>query len=127
MRGPKTRTPSRQGPEGSHCSKNPAMRMPVDCLCSSNYGWKIINRTLPYGVCGWWGHFNHGVFGSKGLLLWKGARLGTSTNNIAEAHGMASSLNICVRFYCWVIEQTSELAQHSMLQECEFKRGRTGM
>jgi len=80
-----------------------------------------------YGVCAWWGHFNHDGFDPKGLLLWKGARLGTSTNNIAEAHGMASSLKICVRFYCWVIEQTSELAQHSMLQECEFKRGRTGM
>jgi ribonuclease HI len=80
-----------------------------------------------YGVCAWWGHFNHDGFDPKGLLLWKGARLGTSTNNIAEAHGMASSLKICVRFYCWVIEQTSELAQHSMVQECEFKHGRTGM
>ena len=53
-----------------------------------------------YGVCAWWGHFNHDGFDPKGLLLWKGARLGTSTNNIAEAHGMASSLKICVRFYC---------------------------
>ena len=70
-----------------------------------------------YGVCAWWGSFVHGSFESKGLLLRRGARLGTSTNNIAEGHGLASSLKICVRFHCWVIEQISQLARHPMRHE----------
>ena len=73
-----------------------------------------------YGVCAWWGYFHttcSGSFESKGLLLQKGACLGTSTNNIAEAHGMAAALKLCVRYYGWVMEQLAKLAQHTVRNE----------
>ena len=75
------------------------------------------------GVCAGWGYFHttsRGSFESRGLLVQKGIRLGTSTNNIAEAHGMAYALKICLRYYGWVIEQLAELAQHTVRDDQEF-------
>ena len=66
------------------------------------------------GVCAWWGHFMNGAFESKGLLLQKGTRLGTGTNNFSEAHGLATALKTSLHYYLWVIEQTSKLALHSV-------------
>ena len=66
-----------------------------------------------YGVCAWWGYFRSGAFESMGLLLNKGARTGTSTNNISEAHGLASMVKVCLRYHCLVIEQLSQLARHT--------------
>ena len=72
-----------------------------------------------YGVCGWWGHFKSGIFQPRGLLLHvqRGCRLATSTNNVAEAHGLASAVKVCLQYYGWVIQQSSDLAQHIMNQE----------
>ena len=72
------------------------------------------------GVCAWWGRFHatsSGRFESQGSLLQKGVCIGTSTNNIAEAHGMASALKVCLRYYSAVIEQLSQLAQHTVRYE----------
>ena len=66
------------------------------------------------GVCAWWGSWQHGMFQECSLLLQKGASLGIGTNNTAESHGLASAFKISTRLYCWVIEQLSELAQHSV-------------
>ena len=35
----------------------------------------------------------------------------------AEAHGMASAIKVCVRYYGGVIEQLAELAQHTVRNE----------
>ena len=56
----------------------------------------------------------NGAFESKGLLLQKGTRLGTGTNNFSEAHGLATALKTSLHYYLWVIEQTSKLALHSV-------------
>ena len=66
-----------------------------------------------YGICGWWGYFNTDGFFPCGLLLQRGVRLGTGTNNVAEAHALANSVKICLRYYFWIAEQLSQLAQHS--------------
>ena len=44
------------------------------------------------GACAWWGVFSNATFTPKGLVLQRGSRLGHATNNIAEAHGMATAL-----------------------------------
>ena len=66
------------------------------------------------GVCIWWGHFENSLFQSKGLLVQKATRLGNATNNVAEAHGLASILKTTLRFNLWLSEQLSELAKHSV-------------
>ena len=68
------------------------------------------------GVCAWWGCFSNGQFQAKGLLIQRGTRLGTSTNNTSEAHGLASAVKTCLRYFCWVSEQLVQLAQQSMRQ-----------
>jgi len=69
------------------------------------------------GVCVWWGSWHLGEFHPQGLLLQKGARLGTGTNNTAESHGLATAFKTAVRLYCWVVEQIAELARHSQRDE----------
>jgi len=69
------------------------------------------------GVCLWWGTWHQGEFHPHGLLLQKGARLGTGTNNTAESHGLVTAFKTAVRLYCWVAEQLSELARHSERDE----------
>ena len=66
------------------------------------------------GVCAWWGCFCSGAFVSKGLLIQRGTCLGIATNNISEAHGLASALKSCLRYFYWVIEQITELDQCSL-------------
>ena len=70
-----------------------------------------------YGVCGWWGNFKNGTFMPKGLLVERGSRIGTSTNNCAEAQGLASAVKVCLQYYSWVIEQITQLAQYTMRDE----------
>ena len=63
------------------------------------------------GVCAWWRYFyipGRGSFKSKGLRAQKGICLGTSINNMAETHGMASALKMCLRHYGVVIEHFAE-------------------
>ena len=96
---------------GTECSKCPGMLVSFDGAARGNPG------KAASGVCAWWGCFDGGVFASRGLLWQKGARLGTSTNNKAEAHGLASSVKLCLHFYCWVIEHISTRAQHTMRDE----------
>ena len=69
------------------------------------------------GVCLWWGTWHHGRFTPHGLLLQKGACLGTGTNNTAESHGLVTAFKTAIRLYCWVVEQLSELARHSEREE----------
>ena len=69
------------------------------------------------GVCAYWGHWSAGAFHSHGLLLQRGTRLGTGTNNSAEAHGLASALKSALRYYFGVIGQLAQLAQHSETHE----------
>ena len=66
------------------------------------------------GVCAWWGFWRNQVFESQGLLLQRGFRLGTGTNNAAESHGLATSMKAALRWHYWVIEQTTDLARPSM-------------
>ena len=56
------------------------------------------------GVCAWWGHFCNGEFNSMGLLVQREARLGIGTNNIAEAHALASAIKICLQYYYGLVE-----------------------
>ena len=67
------------------------------------------------GVCAWWGYFEIGAFHSKGVLVQRGTRLWTSTNNTSEAHGLASALKYCLRYLYWVVEQITEHAQLSVM------------
>ena len=69
------------------------------------------------GVCVWWGSWHFGEFHPQGLLLQKGARLGTGTNNTAESHGLVTAFKTAVRLYYWVTEQIAELARHSQRDE----------
>jgi len=69
------------------------------------------------GVCLWWGTWHLGEFHPHGLLLQKGTRLGTGTNNTAESHGLVTAFKTAVRLYCWVVEQLAELARHSEREE----------
>ena len=70
-----------------------------------------------YGMCAWWGRFQEGAFVSEGLLIQKGSRLGTNTNNCAEALGLASAVKTSLRYLFWVAEQLSRLALHPMTRE----------
>jgi len=49
-------------------------------------------------------------FESMGLLVQKGARA-----------GLTSALKVCLRYHCFVIEQLSQLARHTMRDEWEFR------
>ena len=66
------------------------------------------------GACAWWGSFLDGSFQPHGLLMQKGARLGTGTNNRAEAHGLATAAKMSVHFVFRVVEQLAQLSQHSV-------------
>ena len=68
------------------------------------------------GVCAWWGFFHNDLFEPKGLLIQRGTCLGTSTNNISEAHGLATAVKVALRYYYWVTEQLVQLAQHSVTE-----------
>jgi len=70
-----------------------------------------------YGVCGWWGFFKSGSFIPKGFLVKRGCRIGTNTNNCAEAQGLASAVKVCLQYYSWVIEQITQLAQYTVRDE----------
>ena len=65
------------------------------------------------GVCAWWGCFQNGYFQSKGLLMQRGDCLGIGTNNTAESKAMAIAAKTAVRYYFWVIEGLTQLAQRS--------------
>ena len=60
------------------------------------------------------GYFDSGTFESKGLLMQRGTRLGIGMNNTSEAHGLASALKSCLRYFYWVVDQITELDQCSM-------------
>ena len=70
-----------------------------------------------YGLCLWWGRFQFGSFLANGLLVQKGQRLGTSTNNCAEALGLAAVIKLSLRYLLWVTEQLSQLALHPVTRE----------
>ena len=59
------------------------------------------------GVCAWWGLFDKDGFHARGPLIQKGCRLGTGTNNLAEAPGQATALKMCLHYHFWMIEQIS--------------------
>ena len=65
-----------------------------------------------YGVCGWWGRYDNGTFLSEGPLMQRGRRLGTGTNNCAEALGMASAIKTTLKMVFWMVEELSRLALH---------------
>ena len=44
------------------------------------------------GVCAWWGTWVNDHFEEAGQILQRGRRLRSTTNNVAEAHGMAGPL-----------------------------------
>ena len=67
------------------------------------------------GVCAWWGYFDRGAFHPKDLFVQRGTRLATSTSNTPEAHGLASALKSCLRYFFWMLEQITEHAQHSVI------------
>ena len=50
----------------------------------------------------------------EGLLLQKGVCIGTSTNNTAESFAMATAVKTCLRYYFWMAERLSQLAQRSV-------------
>ena len=70
-----------------------------------------------YGVCGWWSCFKQDMFMPEGLMIQKGSRLGTGTNNCAEAMGIASAVKTSLRLVFWVVEQLSQLALHPLMRE----------
>ena len=47
-----------------------------------------------YGICSWWGYFNTHGFSPCGLILQRGVRIGTVTNNVVEAHALANSIKM---------------------------------
>ena len=51
------------------------------------------------GVCLWWGTFDSNCFHPCGLLIQRGVRLGTGTNNSAEAHGLATALRTALHLF----------------------------
>ena len=57
------------------------------------------------GVCIWWGDFEINSFQARGLLVQKASRLRNATNNVAEAHGLASILKTTLRFNLWPSKQ----------------------
>ena len=64
------------------------------------------------GVCIWYGIYINGEFLSRGLLMQRGTRLGTGTNNSAEAHGLATAMKVCLRLHYWLVDQLSQLPRH---------------
>ena len=68
------------------------------------------------GICAWRGRFIDGNFSADGLLFQRGFRLGLSTNNVAEAHGLASAIKMTLRYYFWVTERLAQLAAHSWIE-----------
>jgi len=67
-----------------------------------------------YGLRAWWGRYHDGMFSAEGPLIQKGHCLGTSTNNVAEALGLAAAVISSLRFLFWVTEQLSRPALHPL-------------
>jgi len=57
------------------------------------------------------------MFSAVGLLTQKVYCLGTSTNNVAEALGLAALVKLSLRFLLWVTEQLPRLALVPMTRE----------
>ena len=65
------------------------------------------------GICVWWGSWQDGAFYSNGLILQSGCKLGSCTNNYAEAHGIKLLMKTVLRLHYWLAEQLAKLTQHS--------------
>ena len=57
-----------------------------------------------FGNCAWWGTWGSDGFREMGLLLRRGRRLGTQTNNVAEARGLALAAKASLHFHFWFVE-----------------------
>ena len=66
------------------------------CLVLVSYS-RLMELLVASGICAWWGSWQCGVFRAHGLLLQKGQRLGTGTNNSAESHGVATAFKALTR------------------------------
>ena len=69
------------------------------------------------GICAWWGKYVKDEFVPHGMLLQRGLQLGSKTNNVSEAHGLATSLKTCLHLHFWVIEQISNLSRRIVRDE----------
>jgi len=63
-----------------------------------------------FGICAWWGVWSGEEFVERGWLLQRGVRLGTCTNNAAEAEGMAAALRAAL---IWHFEVAEALARQA--------------
>jgi hypothetical protein len=63
-----------------------------------------------FGVCSW-GTWSDGSFCERGMLLRRGDRMGLSTNNVAEAHGMTAALREALRWHFEVLEALVAFAE----------------
>jgi len=62
------------------------------------------------GNCGWWGVWHEGGFCQKGLLFQSGRKLGTQTNNIAEARGLVFAAKASLHFHFGISELCAGMA-----------------
>ena len=67
-----------------------------------------------FGVGGWWGTWSDGGFQEHGAIMWRGAELGISTNNVAEAQGMAAAVREAVILHFELLEMLAGQAQRSV-------------
>ena len=63
-----------------------------------------------HGNSAWWGRWSAEGFNQQGVLFEAGYQIGTKTNNVAEARGLAFAVKASVHFNFWLVEVCSRLA-----------------
>ena len=63
-----------------------------------------------YGSCGWWGTWDTQGFNDCGVLFQHGRRLGTQTNNVGEARGLAFAAKAMLHWHFWFVEECARIA-----------------
>ena len=68
-------------------------------------------RKAAEGNCAWWGTWKENRFNEIGMLMCRGRRIGTQTNNVAEARGLAFAVKAALHFWFWLVESCAQAVE----------------
>ena len=63
------------------------------------------------GNCAWWGTWKENHFNEIGMLMCRGRRIGTQTNNVAEARGLDFAVKAALHFWFWLVESCAQAVE----------------
>ena len=79
------------------------------------FSWDGASRGNPgaasEGNCAWWGIWENNRFNEIGMLMCRGRRIGTQTNNVAEARGLAFAVKAALHFWFWLVESCAQAVE----------------